>query len=566
MGLPYKSVSAIALGGAYLLSSRRVVIGPEIGFLAAFSTLWLFQFLCWVVWEVILYPNYFSPLIGLPEPTGNSLFMGQYARIAREPTGMPALDWINSIPNDGLIRYKALFNQERLLVTNPKALAEVLVSKNYDFQKPYQIRFSIGRILGIGVLLAEGDEHKVQRRNLMPAFAFRHIKDLYSVFWSKSREVVQAMTDEVLLDAKKPENLNLDGKKDTAVMEVGGWASRVTLDIIGVAGLGRDFGAIKDPNTELNQTYQFLFKPSRQARILALLGMLLPGWILERLPVKRNEDVMAAAGVIRATCADLIRDKKQKLARLREKGGLGEEAADVDILSVALESGGFTDENLVDQLMTFLAAGHETTATSMTWAVYMLARYPDIQARLRKEIRERLPSPVSDASTVSSLDIDHMPYLNAVCNEVLRYYGPVPMTLRQAACDTSIQGHFVPKGTRVMITPWAINKSIQMWGQDALQFNPDRWMPDGEGDKKAASGGATSNYAFMTFLHGPRSCIGQAFAKAEFACLLAAWVGRFSFELHNKEEMDESKVVIKGGVTARPANGMHVRATVVEGW
>ena len=205
-----------------------------------------------------------------------------------------------------------------------------------------------------------------------------------------------------------------------------------------------------------------------------------------------------------------------------------------------------------------------STAASMTWAVYLLARHPQVQARLRAEIREHLP-PLT-GSTVSSLDIDRMPYLNAVCHEILRYYGPVPMTLRQAVCDTTIQGHFVPKGTRIMITPWAVNKSKGMWGPDALQFDPDRWMPRFEGDKAAASGGAKSNYAFLTFLHGPRSCIGQSFAKAEFACLLAAWIGRFAFELYNKDEMDEDKMVIKGGVTARPAKGLHVRTTVVEGW
>jgi cytochrome P450 len=268
--------------------------------------------------------------------------------------------------------------------------------------------------------------------------------------------------------------------------------------------------------------------------------------------------VQQAAKVIRATCRDLIREKKEKLAR--------KELDDVDILSVALESGGFSEDNLVDQLMTFLAAGHETTASALTWAVYMMCLYPEVQARLRAEIRERLPSPHGEGASVSSFDIDHMPYLNAVCNEVLRYYGPIPLTLRIAGCDTTILGHRVPKGTGIMISPWATNKSHDLWGADALKFNPDRWLPKFQGDTSAAAGGATSNYAFLTFLHGPRSCIGQAFAKAEFACILAAWVGRFEFELKNKEEYDEKNVLIKAGVTARPANGMWVRARVVEGW
>ena len=435
------------------------------------------------------------------------------------------------------------------------------MSKNYEFIKPAQVRNGIGRILGIGILLAEGDEHKAQRKNLMPAFAFRHVKDLYPTFWSKSREAVHAMTEKVKTIGQKeavltaPENKSVSREPD--VIEVGEWASRATLDIIGVAGMGQDFGAIQDPNTPLNKTYRSLFKPTRQAQILGFLSLFLPGWFLKNLPIKRNGDIVEAAKVIRATCRQLIRTKKEKLEK--------KELTDIDILSVAMESGGFTEENLVDQLMTFLAAGHETTASAMTWAIYMLCLNPDVQTRLRAEIRKELPSLADGDATITSQTIDQMPYLNAVCNEVLRYYPPVPMTLREAAHNTTIAGHFVPKGTRVMLCPWAINKSESLWGPDAKKFNPDRWLPS-EKNPHSANGGAPSNYAMLTFLHGPRSCIGQAFAKAEFACLLASWVGRFEFALNDEKELDEKNIVIKGGITVRPAKGLYVKVKVLEGW
>lgn len=465
------------------------------------------------------------------------------------------------MPNDGVIRYLAFLNSERLLVTSPKAIAEVLVTKSYDFIKPTQLRSGLGRILGVGVLLAEGDEHKFQRKNLMPAFAFRHVKDLYPVFWEKARQGVQAMTKEALAQAAE-EPTSQDPEKATAgnraVMEVGQWASRITLDIIGTAGLGRDFGAIADPTNKLFQTYNALFKPSRQARMIGMLSLILPGWLVYRLPMRRNGDVWAASQTIRDTCRELIREKQEKLSR--------KELTDVDILSVALESGGFTEENLVDQLMTFLAAGHETTASSMTWAIYMLSRNPEVQARLRQEVREKLP-PIDDPNaTISSLDIDHMPYLNAVCSEVLRYFSPVGLTLREAGVDTSIAGHKVPKGTRIILGITATNKNPELWGPDAGTFNPDRWLPQHEGDKRSASGGATSNYAMMTFLHGPRSCIGMSFAKAEFACLLAAWVGKMEFELRDPQDADEEGLEIKTGVTSRPAKGMNVKVKVLDGW
>ena len=116
-----------------------------------------------------------------------------------------------------------------------------------------------------------------------------------------------------------------------------------------------------------------------------------------------------------------------------------------------------------------------------------------------------------------------------------------------------------------MLIPWAINKSESLWGPDARKFNPDRWMPS-EKNPQSASGGASSNYAMLTFLHGPRSCIGQAFAKAEFACLLAAWIGRFDFSLNDERELDEKNMLIKGGVTARPAKGLFVKTKIVAGW
>ncbi|KAL8727644.1 MAG: hypothetical protein Q9181_005627 [Wetmoreana brouardii] len=516
-------------------------------FLSTFLGLLSFVFTVLFVWSVVLYPKYFSPLRHLPGPAGNSLLMGQFATIRKEPTGKPQQRWINELSNDGLIRYMNHFNQERLLITSPKALAEVLTIRNYDFVKPSLILAGLGRLLGIGVFLAEGEEHKAQRKNLMPAFAYRHIKDLYPIFWAKSSEMVKAIT----------ETLQSEGGKDTSdlnkapVVEIGNWSSRSTLDIIGQAGMGKDFGAIKDPTTELNATYRKAFEPSAQGQMLALLGLFLPMWLVGAIPVKRNREVSEAAQTVRRVCRRLIEQKKQKLSS-KEAG--------VDIITVALSSGGFTEENLVDQMMTFLVAGHETTATAMVWAVYALCQQPYHQTRLREEIRAKLPSIDDPAAYVTAEMLDRLPFLHAFCNEVLRLHAPIALTLRQAAKNTSICGHYVPKGTRINVCPGAVNTSKELWGPDALEFKPERWM--GPGNVNNKSGGATSNYAFLTFLHGPRSCIGQAFAKAEFAVLVAGLVGRFEMELENKE----SEIKIQSGLVARPKGGMKVRMRAVEGW
>ena len=132
----------------------------------------------------------------------------------KEPTGVPQRRWANEVPNEGLIHYRTYFNQGRLVPTTPKALAEVLVQNSYEFVKPLQIRAGTSRILGVGILLAEGEEHRIQRKNLLPAFSFRHVKDLYPVFWSKSCELVE--TIQTTVRAEGPQ-LTSDGEKAPAV-------------------------------------------------------------------------------------------------------------------------------------------------------------------------------------------------------------------------------------------------------------------------------------------------------------------------------------------------------------
>ena len=204
--------------------------------------------------------------------------MGQANHLRGDHNGQGELyrTWSEQVPNDGLIRYLDLFNQEILIPISPQALAEVLVQRPYAFIKPPGLVTGLGRILGVGVFLAEGDEHRRQRKDLMPAFAFRHIKELYPVFWSKSGELVRALGLHGESDCP-------DGGNASKRIDVNEWASRATLDIIGLAGLGRDFDAIKDPDNELFLTYKKIFSPGRGGQILAVLYMIAP-WLMRSLP------------------------------------------------------------------------------------------------------------------------------------------------------------------------------------------------------------------------------------------------------------------------------------------
>lgn len=116
-----------------------------------------------------------------------------------------------------------------------------------------------------------------QKKLLIPAFAYRHVRDLYPVFWDKSTELVRA-----LQVAIKTSNDSIS--KENGVIEVNEWASRATLDIIGQGGFGHTFNAINDPSNELNRTYRGIFAPSRTGQMLGIVGFLLPQCIVRRLP------------------------------------------------------------------------------------------------------------------------------------------------------------------------------------------------------------------------------------------------------------------------------------------
>lgn len=465
----------------------------------------------------------------------------------------------DTVQHNGMVRFFFLFNQERIIAYSPKAIAEITIANAYTFEKPMPTRRTLASVTGRGLVVTEGDEHRLQRRNMMPAFTFRHVKNLYPIFWNKTRQGVIAMTAAV------------QGHRQ-ANLVVASWASKSTLDIIGMAAMGRDFSVVQglDENG-LFQKCTKVYDAQSVMSLFLLLGRFLPWWMVERFPIRCVREFRQGTRSIREVCHDLVKEKRARLLADKQKAKQDYQP-EVDILSVALESGHLSDEGLADQLMTFLAAGLETTATSLTWAIYALCRHPEQQKRLRDEVRANLPSVDNEegGAAVTSVDIDRLPYLNAVVNETLRLYPAIPLVARQAMHDTVVQGVPILRGTVITIPPWAVNVDRTLWGDDAAKFNPDRWITLRESDGVEVpnnTGGASNNYAFLTFLQGPRSCIGSSFARGELACLLAGWIGRFEFEFADKALMDEDKFIeVAAGVTIKPEDGLNVVARVVPGY
>ncbi|KAF1817023.1 cytochrome P450 [Eremomyces bilateralis CBS 781.70] len=500
-----------------------------------------------LVYLIFIYPFYISPLRHLPSPGNGIPIIGLGAAMFKRPPGQDFLNWVTNVPNDGLILFRGLFHRNILLLTNPRTIGEVLVTKSYEFQKPTKVRNFLRRILGDGLIIVEGDEHRFQRKHIMPVFSFRNIKELYPMIWGKSVALTQALKAE----------LEHGKSASTGELELNHWANNVTMDIIGVAGLGRDFNALKNSDDPLIQNYEEILEPTAEKVAFFACQIILPQWFIEMLPWGLNERVKVTTTNLTNICLQLVRDKREAI-----KMG-GEEH--FDILSILIKSDNFSDKQLVDQLLTFLAAGHETTSSTFTWTAFLLAKYPHIQTRLREEVRAYLPADPSNEPNLAQI-LESMPLLNGVCNETLRLYPTVPITVRAAVRDTTVMDLPVPKDTELVLCPWAVNRSPHLWGKNASEFVPERWIDFDAGAEKEGrpnnTGGAKSNYAQLTFLHGPRSCIGQNFAKAELRALTAALVGAFEWTLANQSEN-----VIPGGViTTKPQNGMHLKLKPIADW
>jgi cytochrome P450 len=248
--------------------------------------------------------------------------------------------WVQNIPNDGLLCFREFLNRRTLIPTSPEMLKSVLSDNAYDWEKPEPVRKFLGKILGFGLLMVEGDIHKFQRKNILPSFQLKHLRELYPVFWSKAGQLVQVIEDEV-----RSEGL----EKAEPVIEFGEWATRVTLDIIGLAGMGCDFNSIKNDDNQLVRDYKALLEPSMARVIYYAANLLGPQELIQKLPWSQNKLLADITGNLKSFCFELVRNKREEF-RLNGKAG-------DDILALLIQSNNFSDEELVDQMLTFLAAG-----------------------------------------------------------------------------------------------------------------------------------------------------------------------------------------------------------------
>jgi cytochrome P450 len=230
-----------------------------------------------------------------------------------------------------------------------------------------------------------------------------------------------------------------------------------------------------------------------------------------------NRNMESARSIILDKATEIITEKEgQAVAHTKHKDIIALISKDNLKMKEAGEVG-LSFETMRDQVMTFLGAGDDTTAIGVAWTLHLLSTHPEMQTRLCEEIRAHMPllfDPATryDPECLEKADFDQLPYMDNVCRESLRYIPPIPMTVRESIADDKLGEYHVPAGTVIYILANAINRLPMYWGPTADEFNPDRW------DKLPET---YCTNAFMTFLQGPRGCVGRKFAETEMKVLLA---------------------------------------------
>ncbi|QIW99078.1 hypothetical protein AMS68_004596 [Peltaster fructicola] len=477
----------------------------------------------------IIWPFFRSPLRKFP--TSNNGF-NLLALGLESPRGKTATKLIQRFPDADIIHIRSILGFTAVIPVTPEGFHDLMGQAAYSVQKPKGLRESLAPVLGWGLIVSEGDEHKRQRKALTPAFSLANIRGLYALMWSKCEEFSAHVKREA---------------DSNGFVEIGAWASKLTLDIIGHAALSQDFKTMSEPDSQLLKSFRYILETDSTRVRLFVLSFVLPQWLLRQLPLEYVKLSIYHCRVLRERCEDMLAQKKKAIQASKHM-------EETDMLRDVIASGAFKDSEVVDQMMTFLAAGHETTASALSWCCYLLATNPHAQSKLFQELQAKMPA---EAEQIDYRTFEQLPYLNGVCEEVLRLFPTVPVTVREVTSEMVMCGVVVPRETTILIVPYAVNRNPKFWGADAAEFKPERWIDTAADGVQRSNkhGGSDNNLCGMTFLHGNRSCIGRDFAKAELKCAVASLFSKYEVSMSKPKE----EVKIVGTVTTKSNVGIKVR-------
>lgn len=443
-------------------------------------------------------------MVGEAAPSaGGSRLLGVALELRRDELGM--LERVRAACGD-VVRFP--IGPPGLRITNyglfhPDGAQQVLTGRG--FRRQTFVTDELRAAFGNGLLTSEGQLWRRQRRTIQPLFTRQHVRRYAGMMAEEAAALVDHWS-------------RLGGTVD-AHREM----TRVSLRVVTRALFGGDVAAADEvvgwTLPLLNEhVFRRLHLPIR------------PPW---DWPTPRGRRALRARAALRAVVDDIVAGRRGAPA---DGGDL------VSLLAAARdpESGEtMHPDHIRDEALVFMLAGHETTATTMTFALYLLGRQPDVQERLQNEVDAVLSGRTPDADDAAALT-----YAAMVVKEALRLYPPAWALPRQAVADESVGGYTIPAGPIVFACQWVTHRHPEFW-DDPARFDPDRFVPDAEADRH--------RYAYFPFGGGPHSCIGVHFAMLETVILLATIAQAFSVEC------DLAEVALVPAVTLRPRDPVPLR-------
>ncbi|MCC5974089.1 MAG: cytochrome P450 [Rubellimicrobium sp.] len=398
------------------------------------------------------------------------------------------------------------------LANDPSLVRRVLQEAPEQFPKSDRVGEGLRPLLGNSVFLTNGEVWKRQRRIIDPAFEGGRLRDTFPAMWSAGEAAVARIAQ---LATGTP-------------VEIEAETSHAAADVI-----FRTLFSIPIENAIATRVFQEFRAHQRSQPILNLAAFVpLPRW----MPRLFRPETRRTARRIRALIAELTAARQAEIA-----AGTAPDDLATKIMTTADPVTGerFDTDEMTDQVAIFFLAGHETSASALAWALYLLALYPDWQDRVADEARAGL---ADDFGALSRLRVTR-----DVFREVLRLYPPVPMMVREAACPQEFRGRQVAKGAQVVLSPWHLHRQSRLWEQPDA-FDPARWTTE--------NGRACAREAYIPFSAGPRVCTGAGFAMAEGVLLLAMLTARFRFET----VADRAPVPV-AHLTVRARDGIWLKVT-----
>jgi cytochrome P450 len=433
-------------------------------------------------------------------PSAGASRLSEWQKVRQDPLGM-----LESLAPLGDVVFFHAARRKSYILIHPDYIKDVLVTNHRKFTLTEAWQ-ELRRLLGNGLLHSEGEFHKRQRRLVNPAFHHTRI--------ASYADVMASIADRTSARWHDGDEVDLHQEMIQLTLAV---VSKTLFD------------------TDIDRPDAAEFREAINDVVpLFRLGTPIQS-LLRRMPVATTKSF----DEIRATLdAFIYRMIEERRSGERDRG---------DLLSMLLlaqdeegDGGSMTDEQVRDEAMTLVAAGHETTANALAWTWYALAENPHVEAKLHAELEAvlggRLP-------TVA--DLPSLPYTRNVLNETMRLYPPAWILLRKVVEDYSVGGYDIPVGANVLMFPYLVHRDPRWW-PEPTRFNPDRWTDEADAQRP--------KYAYIPFGAGPRMCIGENFAWLEAVVVVATLAQRWRARVpegHTVEPEPRVNLRPKGGLPMR---------------